>query len=93
MMDKMIIKFAQYAFKDILELLHDSGIDEISMTKEDNELKIVISSKEFESIKSDRVPAIASGILMESATDGRVSGYKTAKYEFIFDPLPNQKGD
>ena len=57
MMDKIVIKFAKYAFKDILELLHDSGIDEISMTKEDNELKIVISSKEFESISDySRLP-------------------------------------
>ena len=83
MMDKMTIKFAKYAFKDILELLHYSGINEITITKEDNDLEIVIPSRKFKSIKQDRVPAAYSGILVESAADGRVSGYKTDKCEPI----------
>lgn len=74
MMDKMTIKFAKYAFKDILELLHYSGINEISMTKEDNDLEIVISSKEFESVKQDRGPIIYSGTLVENK-ECAVSGY------------------
>ena len=41
----MTIKFAKYAFKDLLKQLHYSGINEITITKEDNNLEIVISDK------------------------------------------------
>lgn len=41
----MTIKFAKYAFKDLLKQLHYSGINEITITKEDNDLEVVISDK------------------------------------------------
>ena len=44
----MTIKFAKYAFKDLLKQLHHSGINEITVTKEDNDLEIVISDKYLE---------------------------------------------
>ena len=74
MMDKIVIKFAKYAFKDILELLHYSGINEITITKEDNDLEIVIPSRKFESIKQDRGP-VYSGTLVENK-EWAVSGYE-----------------
>lgn len=73
MMDKIVIKFAKYAFKDILELLHYSGINEITITKEDNDLEIVIPSRKFESIKQDR-GLVYSGTLVENK-ECDVSGY------------------
>ena len=47
----MTIKFAKYAFKDLLKQLHYSGINEITITKEDNDLEVVISDKYLESQK------------------------------------------
>ena len=44
----MTIKFAKYAFKDLLKQLHYSGINEITVTKEDNDLEVVISDKYLE---------------------------------------------
>ena len=41
----MTIKFAKYAFKDLLKQFHYSGINEITITKEDNDLEVVISDK------------------------------------------------
>jgi hypothetical protein len=43
------------------------------MTKEDNELKIVIPSREFENTKQDRGP-VYSGTLIENK-EWAVSGY------------------
>ena len=47
----MTIKFAKYAFKDLLKQLHYSGINELTITKEDNDLEVVISDKYLESQK------------------------------------------
>lgn len=44
----MTIKFAKYAFKDLLKQLHYSGINEITITKEDNNLEVVISDRYLE---------------------------------------------
>ena len=44
----MTIKFAKYAFKDLLKQLHYSGINEITITKEDNNLEVVIPNKYLE---------------------------------------------
>ena len=49
----MIIKFAKYAFKDLLKQLHYSGINEITVTKEDNDLEVVISDKYLEPHKTE----------------------------------------
>ncbi len=43
----MRITFAKYAFKDLLELLQYSGITEVAITKEDDDLVVVISDKSF----------------------------------------------
>ena len=43
----MRIKFANYAFKDILKLLHDSNIDDIVITKEDSQLILYLDDKQL----------------------------------------------
>lgn len=48
----MRIKFANYAFKDILKLLHDSNIDDIVITKEDSQLILYVDYKQLEDNKS-----------------------------------------
>ena len=47
----MVIKFAKYAFRDLLKQLYYSGINEITVTKEDNDLEVVISDKYLEAQK------------------------------------------
>lgn len=53
----MRIKFATYAFKDILKLLHESNIDDIVITKEDSQLILYVDYKQLEDNKS----CVASG--------------------------------
>ena len=53
----MRIKYATYAFKDILKLLHDSNIDDIVITKEDSQLILYFDDEQLEDNKS----CVASG--------------------------------
>lgn len=74
-MANMTIKFAKYAFKDILELLNYSGINEITITKEDSELEIVIPERVFE--YTGYRDTVYSGVLTnsKSISGKRISGY------------------
>ena len=46
-MKEIKITFARYALADIIYSLHCSGIDNITITREDNDLEIVIDSEEL----------------------------------------------
>ena len=43
-MNKIKIKFASYALHDILRALKCSGVDEVTITKEDNDLILVVNT-------------------------------------------------
>ena len=49
-MKKINITFARYALADIIYSLHCSGIDNITITREDNDLEIVIDSDELANV-------------------------------------------
>ena len=61
----MTIKFAKYAFKDLLKQLHYSGINEITITKEDNDLEVVISDKYLASHKVELTNNTQKGCIIE----------------------------
>ena len=65
----MAIKFAKYAFKDLLEQLHYSGINEITITKEDNDLEIVISDKYLKPHKVELTDNTQKGCIVEMDCD------------------------
>lgn len=66
----MTIKFAKYAFKDLLKQLHYSGINEITITKEDNDLEIVISDKYLEPQKVELTNNTQKGCIVEMDCNG-----------------------
>lgn len=66
----MTIKFAKYAFKDLLKQLHYSGINEITITKEDNDLEIVISDKYLEPYKVELTNNTQKGCVVEMDSNG-----------------------
>ena len=66
----MTIKFAKYAFKDLLKQLHYSGINEITVTKEDNDLEVVISDKYLEAQKVELTNDNQKGCIIEMDCNG-----------------------
>ena len=66
----MVIKFAKYAFKDLLKQLHYSGINEITVTKEDNDLEVVISDKYLEAQKVELTNDNQKGCIIEMDCNG-----------------------
>lgn len=66
----MIIKFAKYAFLDILELLQEAGVKEIIVTKEDSDLEIVLPDNFFRRRFVTRSTETCSTVF--TATDYRV---------------------
>ena len=66
----MTIKFAKYAFKDLLKQLHYSGINEITVTKEDNDLEVVISDTYLESHKVELTNNTQKGCIIEVDNNG-----------------------
>ena len=43
-MNKIRIKFANYALHDILRALNCSGVKDVTITKEDNELILIVNT-------------------------------------------------
>ena len=94
-MDKMTIKFAKYAFKDLLKQLHYSGINEITITKEDNDLEVIISDKYLEPHKVEMSAThIPRGCIVEVDNNGfpKLDGVINATNEYI-DKRPDPNND
>ena len=71
----MTIKFAKYAFKDLLKQLHYSGINEITITKEDNDLEVVISDKYLEPQKVEFTNNAQKSCIVEMDANEPLSVY------------------
>ena len=92
----MIIKFAKYAFKDLLKQLHYSGINEITVTKEDNDLEVVISDRYLEPHKVELTNNAQEGCIVEMDCNGfpKLNGVISAINGFIDKkPDPNNHID